>query len=419
MAPTCGSCGGPAALKCTQCGGKAYCSQACQRKDWKEHKKVCFPEGAKCTRCLEVITAANLARCEVPHPTHMLQGAGSMMGGGSSSWNFSCEACGGHFTKTSSDYNGKDTAPITRGARFCYEGPHTIKPIKKDDERRVCADVLVLAVGADLQQKINSIPSTMPDVRVLTIQSTGCYDDSVRPSLEIPMPKLETLKLEDVCFRKVTLNPKLTPNVEELSMQNIPDGCELTVLLPELRSFSMHYYGPPDDSAWINNMLSTATKLESFDSYKLRVGPELDFASNNLKYIRLHRAELLESLSVYAPRLQELSLQACYGLDGELTILDSHPDHPSVPGRPSAFFVNTANACISPSIARVLNSNPRVMHDDSGGNPANPMEAMFRWHAWRDGFRWDGFLARDFTSSSISKPFISLPPRYTTIPMYT
>lgn len=193
------------------------------------------------------------------------------------------------------------------------------------------------------------------------------------------LSKLETLKLEDVCFQKVTLNSELTPSIEELYMQNIPDECQLTIVLPELRSFSMHYYGPPDDCTWMHNMLKTATNLESFDSYKLRVGPKLDFAGNNLKYIRLHRAELLESISVYAPRLQELNLQACYGLDGELCILDSHPDHPAVPGRPSAFFVNTTNACISPSIARVLSTNPRVMHDDddSGGNSGNPMEAMF------------------------------------------
>ena len=145
-----------------------------------------------------------------------------------------------------------------------------------------------------------------------------------------------------------------------------------------IASARMHYYGPPDDCAWIHNMLKTATKLESFDSYKLRVGPELDFAGNSLKYIRLHRAELLESISVYAPRLQELNLQACYGLDGELRIVDSHPDHPALPGRPSAFFVNTTNACISPSIERVLGTNPRVMHDDdSGGSSGNPMEAMF------------------------------------------
>ena len=74
----------------------------------------------------------------------------------------------------------------------------------------------------------------MPNVRILTSQSTGCYDD-IRPSLEIWMPKLETLKLEDVCFRKVTLNPELTPNNDELYMQNIPDKCKLTVILPRLR----------------------------------------------------------------------------------------------------------------------------------------------------------------------------------------
>ena len=366
-------------MKCTQCDGKAaYCDRDCQRKNWKEHKKLCFPPGAKCARCLEVITDANLERCAVPHPTHLLQSAGGMFGPGRNSWSFVCEACGESFTKVSADYDGLDTAPIAEGPKFCFCGPHTIKPLEAGDERRVQHDAMVIHVGSDLQKKIDAIPSTMPYVRILTIQSTGCYHDSITANLEVALPKLESLKLIDVCFGRVTLNTDLTPNITDLQMKNIPDDCKLTILLPELKSFNMHFYGPPkEDDEWIHNMLATATKLKSFDSYKLRVGPELRFASNDLEYICLHRAELLESLSIYAPKLQELSLQGCYGLDGELMIMESHPDFPRVPGRPSSFFVNTINACISPSIAQTLENNPRVMwdgDDDDGGG--NPMEAF-------------------------------------------
>jgi len=157
------------------------------------------------------------------------------------------------------------------------------------------------------------------------------------------MPKLENLKPIDVTFSKVKLNTELTPMVKELFMQNIPDECDLTVQLPELKSFSMVYYGPPEDDSWIHDMLSTAKKLHTFDSYKLRVGPKLHFFGNELKQIRLHHAECLESLSVYAPNFTELNLQACYGLDGTLTILDTHPNFtpPPIPG--SSFAVNTTN----------------------------------------------------------------------------
>ena len=174
--------------------------------------------------------------------------------------------------------------------------------------------------------------------------------------------------------------------MEELFLQNIPSECELEVKLPELKSFSMYYYDPPDDDTWIHDMLATAKKLQTFDSYKLRVGPELHFASNDLQSIRLHRAELLDSLSVYAPNLKDLNLQGCYGLDGDLTILDSHPNFTKPPGRGSNFHVNVTNACYSDSISRTLESHPRVMWDGPDDSDddyvGNPCESMFaRMHA--------------------------------------
>lgn len=123
------------------------------------------------------------------------------------------------------------------------------------------------------------------------------------------MPKLKKLQLIDVPFNAIKLSVELTPLVEDLFMQNIPYDCNLTVLLPELKSFAMHYYdGYEGEDGWIHDMLSTSKKLKSFDSYKLGVGPELNFASNDSEDLRLHRAELLCDLSVYAPKLKMLNL---------------------------------------------------------------------------------------------------------------
>jgi hypothetical protein len=65
----------------------------------------------------------------------------------------------------------------------------------------------------------------------------------------------------------------------------------------------MQFYGPSDDELWVHNMLAAATMLERFDSYKFRVS-QLRFASNALTYVRLHRAELLHELVIYAPQLK-------------------------------------------------------------------------------------------------------------------
>jgi len=148
--------------------------------------------------------------------------------------------------------------------------------------------------------------------------------------------------------------------IEELFMQNIPDECDITVELPKLKSFSMYYYGPVDDERWIHTMLNTATSLVSFDSYKFRICSQLKFAGNDLQNIRLHRAECLERVSIYAPRLKDLSLQACYDIR-EVELLDTHPNFTRPPGRGSNFTVNTTNASINQTIARALENNPRVI----------------------------------------------------------
>lgn len=293
----------------------------------------------------------------------MLDDTGSMYGAGGCTWTFHCNACGGSFSKKAAKHDGKVTAPIVSGQKFCYKGSHTTKPLPDRDQRRVYKDMMVLHTGPDLQKQIDDIPNIMPNVRLLVIESGGSYDEDNAVSLEVPMPKLEKLKLIDVSFSKVKLNAELTPMVEDLFMQNMPDECDLTIELPELKSCTIHFYGPGDNDTWIHDMLSTATKLQRFDSYKLRVGPELHFAGNDLEYIRLHRAELLYSLSVYAPNLLELNLQGCYGLDGELEILDRHPKFTKPTGSSSRFKVNTMNACISRSIVRTLEKSPRAIWD--------------------------------------------------------
>eukprot|EP00985_Skeletonema_marinoi_P020420 scaffold12151_cov117-Skeletonema_marinoi.AAC.1 len=92
-------------------------------------------------------------------------------GGNTWTWMFSCEACGEHYKKSSSEYNVA-AAPITGGPKFCYSGPHTIKPLPESDQRRISSDILVINSGPNCQSEIDTIPNIMPDVRVLTIRNT-------------------------------------------------------------------------------------------------------------------------------------------------------------------------------------------------------------------------------------------------------
>lgn len=46
-------------------------------------------------------------------------------------------------------------------------------------------------------------------------------------------------------------------------MQNIPDGCELDVRLPELENLTVHYFGGNGDA--VQSMLDAATKLQAVE----------------------------------------------------------------------------------------------------------------------------------------------------------
>lgn len=379
---SCQTCGKDAPLECSRCKRVSYCNAECQSADWGEHKKVCFAVGVKCTRCLLTIDESNFQhRCTVPHPPQLVTDRVSKVGPNGVKWTFHCQACDSFFTRSTKNALSMDKhgAPITSGPKFCYSASrHTTKPLRSGDERRVRDDVVILRAGPNLQTEIDSLPSKLPAVKVLLIDSRRFIDEQVKPTLAISLPHLESLKLNGVLFEKIVLNTSLTPNIKHLTMNNIPHDCELTVVLPQLVWFSMHYYGRArgNHESWIHEMLANAKRLQTFNSYRLCAGPTLTFASNHLKSIRLHRAEFLEYLTLYTPGLQNLSLQECYNMhEGELRILDSYPDF-EPPPTVSLFEVDTMYASISPAIIEVLEDNPRVIwlwqHEDSNADNSFP-----------------------------------------------
>ena len=124
----CAVCGKDASKICTRCNNVYYCHPSCQKSDWKQHKKVCFPQGATCTRCLKTVDDTNLRKCTVLHQTHMLEETGACFGGPDDrgcTWSYNCRACQQQFTKGAREGNELHKARIIRGAQFCYSGAHT------------------------------------------------------------------------------------------------------------------------------------------------------------------------------------------------------------------------------------------------------------------------------------------------------
>ena len=58
------------------------------------------------------------------------------------------------------------------------------------------------------------------------------------------------------------------PRLRTLRMSNVPEDCDLRLDLPNLEDVTIMYYNGSD--APINRMLKVATRLRSFDSYKLQ-----------------------------------------------------------------------------------------------------------------------------------------------------
>ncbi|CAJ1960630.1 unnamed protein product [Cylindrotheca closterium] len=397
---------------CGKCKVMNYCSRDCQKQHWKLHKKTCgkpvfvdrpLEVGDKCTRCLETVEDDGhgnpvLMGCRVPHPEHLQQNCGSCYGGGGMQLSLMCQACNYSYRRTGSGDAPISETRITQGPKWCFEGSHTLLPAERLGDRRVKKDLVVITANEDMQEEIDALDGN-EEITVLRICSDGLYTEEYAPSLNIKLPNLIEFQLEDVSMDQIVLTPDLTPKVKIISMQN-PTQCEdpdFVIECSELKRFSCHYWGP-GNSDWVNTMLAHATKLESFDSYKLRVD-YLMFASNKLDNIRLHRAECLEYLELYAPRLTMLNVQAAYDLD-VIKFVDTHPVLSKKLPKNFRFNreleVNTVNACLGGEARHAIEHHPRFYggldDDDSddgfggfggGGNPMASMEAMF--HQFHSG----------------------------------
>ena len=295
----------------------------------------------------------------MPHPVHLREDSGSMFGGECSTRSFFCGACSRSFALVATFRNGALSPEELKGPRWCYEGAHSAAPLQASDLRRIIPHSVALEAGPHLQRELDSLPE---DTETLSVTS-GVFDDSVSFTLNKRLPRLRMLQVIDVCFSQIVLTPETTPDLRTLKLQNVPEDCDLQVVLPELRAVSLQYWMAHGKAHVVDNMLAAATKLESFDSYKLWSNRRLVFASPALRAIDLHRADPLESLSVWAPNLTSLRLQACYSLD-VIEFPATHALAATLPAGPACrapLKVDTANACLGPTAVAALRAHPRVV----------------------------------------------------------
>ena len=142
-----------------------------------------------CTRCGE--KCAPGSKCRVPHPMHLRQELGSMLGGGVARHSFGCGACLKQYTRVR-PWDSEDTEERTvDGPEYCYDGAHTTQPLPSSDRRRVFPHSLALVAGPTLRAELAALPA---DLQVLTITAAGFYDDSEAFVLEPICPELVELQ---------------------------------------------------------------------------------------------------------------------------------------------------------------------------------------------------------------------------------
>ena len=408
---SCALCGMSAKLSCSSCAKynlkTKYCSQSCQKADWKDHKDVCGVKNPKavahesvsagglaggwasklskpedrCTRCL---CDCNDGVCRVPHPVMDRDMKGmmhEMSGDRAVVETMHCRACDQMYEVSNKKHKS--------GPRYCYEGPHTKAPLAKGDAKRVQPLTVHITESPRLQRSINAISEDTVCL-IITDDSFEYYDDGAWV-FEKKLPNLRELRLDGVKFSRLVLNDELTPELRKLRVVNLGHTCDIRVRCPKLKDLTIHYLHPGDgdrDSEQINEALSAATKLERFDSYKLQISDPLEFASNNLESIYIHRSDGLEGLSMWAPNLKTLKLQANYNI-GFIDFLEDHPLKKSLPANhaPPKLEVTTINCNLSPEVRQEIADHPTavMMKDDAGGRDfaggmaggAGAMEAMF------------------------------------------
>jgi hypothetical protein len=247
---------------------------------------------------------------------------------------------------------------VSDGPQWCFEGVHTISPV--EDDRRVFKGVVKLTPGS-LQEEIDSLDGDK--VRVLKICTDCFFDNDSLPTLNRKLPALEELQIDDVDMREITLNAELTPKLKFVFLHNVSDvvDCKFNIILPNLEVFHISDYGPAD-YRWLLRMLENAPDLFDFSSYKLSVG-YLHFYSNSLRSIRLHSAELLTRIELWAPVLESLDVQATHDLE-EIHFLKDHALKARLPPHfvcNDELHVNAANATLGNQALEELNAHPLVL----------------------------------------------------------
>jgi len=193
------------------------------------------------------------------------------------------------------------------------------------------------------------------------------YEDGDPPVIDtsqVTFPMLKKFSAECQAFQSVHFTADCFPLLESLSIES-PCATTLDAFhteLPNLQHMNFQYVTIEDTSDF-GPSLSRSPKLETFTSYKLwGLGSKSAhrLILPNMKNLDLYRSDDLRGLKLWAPRLEDLNLQACYDIS-KVDLLKQKPAGFSGPeyafaGEESEFELNCINCCDIPPKGTMVTS---------------------------------------------------------------
>merc|ERR1719186_470871 len=169
---------------------------------------------------------------------------------------------------------------------------------------------------------------------------------------EVEFLTLESLTIRHQSIKSVHFTKEKTPLLSILHLdQTRPAVDKFHLDLPELVFMNVEFLTVMNPTGF-GKSISRCPKLETFFGYKLwglhvprRKTNRLVLP--NCNKLELHRSDDLNYLDIWAPKLEDLNLRACFSLD-EVNILDRKPNGYGGPqysfnGTPSQYKVNLIN----------------------------------------------------------------------------
>jgi len=206
---------------------------------------------------------------------------------------------------------------------------------------------------------------TQPDLKQLAQSNLGIqmedlsinpeYGNGKSPTIdfsEVSFPNLKSLSIYFQSMKAIDFTKERTPILRSLSINQSSGNFEKFLLdLPELESMNVEHITITNPDGF-GKSLSRSPKLTSFFGYKLW-GLHVPKSKThvlvlpNCETLDLYRSDDLDYIKIWAPKLEDLNLQACYSIT-EVQILDRKPKGYAGPeysfaGTPSQYKVNLIN----------------------------------------------------------------------------